>query len=86
MGKRRDDSDVRRPGVSAWTLLGAFWGYAVVVGVLAMGVATLIGELPGDGAGPLGFRLPVALALAVVAGWWSPVLLRLLRQLALRRR
>ena len=86
MSAGRDESDGRRSGASALALLGAFWGYAALVGVLAALGGTLLAMLIGDGTPSAALRLCVIVAVAAVAGWWSPALIRLVRRLAMRER
>jgi hypothetical protein len=85
MSAGRDERDVRRPHISVRNLLLALWGYAVAAGVLATIAGTVLAQWAGDGPSPVALRLAIALVLAVAAGWWSPVVIRFLRQLIVRR-
>ncbi|WP_133849513.1 hypothetical protein [Labedaea rhizosphaerae] len=75
-----------------WPLLGRLWGYAIVVGVVAMLAGTVLAGLAGlsglspDGAAPLALRLAISIVVAGAAGWWSPNVIRFLRRVAVRAR
>ena len=82
MAAGRNGEDVRGPGAPAWALLGRLWGYAILVGVVAMLAGTALGAVSGSGE----LRLVSAVVVAGAAGWWSPNVIRFVRRLAVRAR
>ena len=78
----RNGGDVRGPVAPVWALLGRLWGYAIVVGVVAMLAGTALAGVSGSGV----LRLVSAVVVAGAAGWWSPNVIRFVRRVAARTR